>query len=121
MFHKRDQGTSPRTVAPGIEMETLCYGERTLMARFTLKRGSVLPLHTHPHEQTGMLLSGKVRFEIEGTRVEATPGDAWCIPGDTVHGVEVLEDSVIVEVFSPVREEYLPTHLEGSTHNSGED
>lgn len=108
MFHRKHEEEPWRVVAPGIRMQTLCYGDRTLMVQFHLDQGSVLPPHTHPHEQTGMLLSGRVRFEIEGVQFEAGPGDAWCIPGDTVHGVEVLENSTIVEVFSPVRTEYLP-------------
>jgi quercetin dioxygenase-like cupin family protein len=45
---------------------------------------------------------------IGDERFDAKPGDSWCIPGDVVHGAEILEDSVVVEVFSPVREDYLP-------------
>lgn len=96
------------TPIEGIDMKTLVYGEKSLLTRFHLKKGSELPSHSHPHEQTGFLVSGKLVLHIDGRAFEAGPGDAWSIPGDVEHRAEVLEDSVAVEVFSPVREDYLP-------------
>ena len=54
------------------------------------------------------MISGKIRFKIGDELFEAEAGDSWCIPGEVEHAVEVLEDSVVLEVFSPVREDYLP-------------
>jgi len=105
-YKKKDDGY--RTLADGVEMKPLVHGEKTLLCEFRLAKGSVLPLHGHPHEQTGYLVSGKVRFDIEGDVFEAHPGDSWSIEGDRVHAAEVLEDAVVIEVFSPVRTEYLP-------------
>ncbi len=96
-----------REMLPGIRMQTLCHGEKTLMVKFQLAEGSEIPMHSHPHEQTGYLISGHVIFVTEESEVDTTPGDNWCFLGDERHGVRVLEDSVIVELFSPVREEYL--------------
>ena len=45
-------------------MKTLCYGERTLMTEFILERGSTLPVHSHPYEQTGYLVQGRIRLRI---------------------------------------------------------
>jgi quercetin dioxygenase-like cupin family protein len=92
----------------GIEQKTLVYGEKTLMTEFRLKKGSILPRHRHPHEQTGYLVSGRIRLHIGDQSYECTPGDSWCVPGGAEHGADVIEDAVAVEVFSPVREEYLP-------------
>jgi quercetin dioxygenase-like cupin family protein len=92
----------------GIEQKTLVYGERTLMTEFLLKKGSRLPRHSHPHEQTGYLVSGRIRLLIGPEGNDMMPGDSWCIPGGVEHGAEILEDSVAIEVFSPVREDYLP-------------
>lgn len=92
----------------GIEQKTLVYGEKTLMTKFRLKKGSILPRHHHPHEQTGYLVSGRIRLHIGDQSYECTPGDSWCVPGGAEHGADVIEDAVAVEVFSPVREEYLP-------------
>jgi len=92
---------------PGIERKTLVHGDRTLMTEFRMRKGSTLPRHAHPEEQTGYLVSGRVRLAIGSRSVEARPGDSWSIPGGTRHGAAILEDSVAIEVFSPVREDYL--------------
>ena len=92
----------------GIMRKTLVCGKKTLMTEFKLQRGSVLPTHSHPHEQTGYLVSGHMVLSIGGTDYDIRPGDSWAIAGDEVHSAVVKEDSVAVEVFSPVREDYLP-------------
>lgn len=96
------------TALPGIERKTLVYGDKTLMTEFLLKKGSRLPPHAHPQEQTGYLVSGHIRLAIGTEEKEMMPGDSWCIPGGVEHGAEILEDAVAVEVFSPVRQDYLP-------------
>jgi quercetin dioxygenase-like cupin family protein len=93
---------------PGIERKTVVYGERTLMTVFRMHKGSTLPMHSHPYEQTGYLVSGHVRLTIAGESFDAGPGSSWCIPSDAGHGAEIAEDSVAIEVFSPVRADYLP-------------
>jgi quercetin dioxygenase-like cupin family protein len=93
---------------PGIRRKTMVHGPNTLLAEFKLARDAVIPLHHHPQEQTGYLLSGHVAFTIAGVEHDLHPGDSWMIPGGVEHGVRVLADSVIVEVFSPVRADYLP-------------
>jgi quercetin dioxygenase-like cupin family protein len=65
-------------------------------------------VHSHPHEQTGDLVSGRLELTIGSETCEMKPGDSWCIPDGTKHGTKPLEDAMAVEVFSPVREDYLP-------------
>ena len=99
-----------KTPLPGIRMKTLCYGRRTLMTEFILERGSTLPSHAHSYEQTGYLVKGHIRLTIGSDQHDVLPGDSWCIPESIEHGAQILEDSVAIEVFSPVREDYLPNH-----------
>ena len=107
MFEKRsDTGYLP--AVEGIERKTLAYGARTLLTEFRMRRGSVLPRHSHPHEQTGYLVTGRIRLAIGPREYEALAGDSWCIPGGVEHGAAILEDSVAIEVFAPVREDFLP-------------
>lgn len=94
--------------APGIRRKTLSHGSATLMTEFRLRAGFPLPVHQHPEEQTGYLVSGHLRLTIDGETHDVWPGDSWSIPGGVSHGAEVLEDAVAVEVFSPVRTDYLP-------------
>ncbi len=91
----------------GIAIKTLVYGKETLMSKFSLKKGSLLPSHTHPHEQTGYLVSGRMVLYIGDEHREVKTGDSWCIPSGVKHRAEVLEDSYALEIFSPMREDYL--------------
>ncbi len=107
MFEKKSEVGYKRAMA-GIEQKTLVYGEKTLMVEFRLYQGVILPLHAHPHEQTGYLVSGRIRLTIGDVPHEVLPGDSWCIGGGVKHGAEILEDSVAIEVFAPVRKDYMP-------------
>ncbi len=107
MFYScSDSGYIP--VLDGIQRKTLVYGEKTLMSAFHLAQDSHLPSHAHPYEQTGYLVSGHMRLRISDAWFDVRPGDSWSIPADVEHQAEVLLDSVAIEVFSPVREDYLP-------------
>jgi quercetin dioxygenase-like cupin family protein len=97
-----------RTALVGIEQKTLVYGDTTLMVEFRLQKDAALPMHAHPHEQAGYLVKGRIRLTIGPEVYEISVGDSWCIPGGMLHGAEIIEDSVAIEVFSPVREDYLP-------------
>ena len=97
-------------VLSGIQLKTLAYGKKTLFAEFRLEKGRVLPKHSHPHEQTGYLVSGSIRLTIGTETFDTKSGDCWCIEGGVEHGAEIMENSVAIEVFSPVREDYLPMY-----------
>ena len=97
-----------RPVLDRIERKTLVHGEITLMTEFRLRKGAELPRHSLTHEQTGYLVKGRIWHFIGAERCEARDGDGWCIPGGVEHRADILEDSVAIEVFSPVRDDYLP-------------
>lgn len=107
MFYKADEN-GYKQVLPGIKIKTLVYGEKTLFSEFRMEAQSTLPDHAHPHEQTGYLVEGRIRLTIGEETFDVGPGDSWCIPGNAIHSAEILKNSVAIEVFSPVREEYLP-------------
>ena len=99
-------------IIEGVHLKTLVYGDQTLMTEVILKKGAVIPPHTHSHEQTGYLVSGHMNFLVDGKHHIAIPGDSWNIAGDVEHGATALVESVVIEVFSPVREDYLPYYTE---------
>jgi len=107
MFNKHTN-EGYKDALPKIKQKTLVFGERTLMTEFVLADNSTLPDHSHPYEQTGYLVKGHILLTIGDTKYDAYPGDSWCIPMDVNHGAEILEDSVAIEIFSPVRVDYLP-------------
>jgi quercetin dioxygenase-like cupin family protein len=107
MFYKNNNNGYKQALK-GIRMKTLVYGDKTLFTEFRLEKDNLLPEHSHPQEQTGYLVSGRIRLSIGEETYDVKPGDSWCIPGNVEHQAEILEDSVAIEVFSPVRKDYLP-------------
>ncbi|MCK5197341.1 MAG: cupin domain-containing protein [Spirochaetales bacterium] len=110
MFYKKDiEGY--KEVIPGVKLKTLSYGDKTLLSEFLIEQGNSLPKHHHPCEQTGYLISGSMLLTIGNETFEVTPGDSWAIKSNVLHSTAAVKDSVVIEVFSPVREEYLPENL----------
>jgi unsaturated pyranuronate lyase len=93
-------------VTPTISRRYLT-GERVTVARFELKRGGVVPRHAHDSEQVSCVLSGVLKFMFDGGEMMLGPGDAVQIPGGVPHEVIVVEDTVVLDVFSPVRQDWL--------------
>jgi quercetin dioxygenase-like cupin family protein len=91
----------------GITLKNLVHGERTHLTQVKLEKGAVIPEHQHPQEQTGYLISGSLRFFSGQEETVVRPGDCWTFAGGTPHGAEAMEDTVVLEVFSPLREDYL--------------
>lgn len=107
MFRKHN-ASGHRKALDKITRKTLVHGAKTLMTEFRLEQGALLPKHKHPHEQTGYLVSGHMDLSIGSETHTVTAGDSWCIPGNAEHSAVAHEDSVAIEVFCPVREDYLP-------------
>jgi len=82
-------------------------GEHMTLAKFFLKKGCIVQAHSHPNEQMSTVVSGKMRFVIDGREILATDGQTVCIPPFSKHGVEALEDTNMLEVFAPVRQDWL--------------
>lgn len=94
-------------ILPGIKIKTLVHGEKTLMTKFVMQEGSILPAHSHPFEQTGYLLKGKIKLTVGEKSFEVNPGGSWCIESDMEHSAEILEDSAAIEIFTPQRKDYI--------------
>lgn len=96
----------PVAMLPGITRRTLASLDHLMICEFTVLAGSTVPLHQHPHEQVGYVVSGRLEFTVAGTTYPVGPGDGYAVPSNLVHGALALEDSVIVEAFSPPRADY---------------
>jgi quercetin dioxygenase-like cupin family protein len=94
-------------IRDGIKIKTISYGKKMLMSEFLLKKDSILPNHSHPYEQTGYLIKGNIKLFINGISKNLKPGDSWNIPENIDHKAEILEDSVVIDIFSPARDDYL--------------
>ncbi|MDP6359786.1 MAG: cupin domain-containing protein [Planctomycetota bacterium] len=96
----------PFEILPGARTRTP-YGENIMLSYLELEEGSEIPHHQHPHEQAGMLLKGKMELTIDGESRQCSPGDMFIIPPDTPHSARPVDGpAVVLDVFSPVREDY---------------
>ncbi len=91
----------------GIERQ-MVVGERLMICRFRFTPGLVTPEHRHPHEQMSIVVSGRVRFIIEGEARICAPGDVLHIPPNCLHGATMLDEEVVlIDIFTPLREDFL--------------
>jgi len=82
-------------------------GDRVTMAMFTLKKGCTIQTHSHENEQMSTVLSGAMKFVVEGQEVFVRSGETLRIPPMTPHSAEALEDTENLDVFAPVRSDWL--------------
>ena len=82
-------------------------GEKITLAQIFLAKDAVVPLHHHEHEQFSSVLQGALRIELEGKEIVLHAGEVLQIPSNVPHRVVALEDSLALDVFSPVRSDWL--------------
>ena len=89
-------------------------GEREMLAQVYLKRGCLVPMHAHESEQMTYILQGALRFLVDGEEVVVREGEVLHIPSGIPHQAEALEDTLELDVFSPVRAEWVDAADEGN-------
>ena len=94
-------------MARGLTRRTLVSNETLMICRFDLECGVVIPEYSHPHDQASYVVSGKVCITVDGNTLELGAGDSYCAPSGALHSARALEASVVVDTFSPPREDYL--------------
>lgn len=100
-------GRMPREAVTDQMSRRMVVGRNQMLTVWNMKKGAHSSAHRHPEEQIFWILSGQIEFEIDGQRRTCGPNDIGVIPGDTLHEAWVLEDVEMVNVFSPVRTDYL--------------
>jgi len=97
---------TPQQIFPGVQIRAP-YGENLMLSVVDFEAESEVPLHSHPHEQAGVMLEGRMELTIgEETRV-LNPGEFYIIPPNTPHGASAVGGPArALDVFSPIREDY---------------
>jgi quercetin dioxygenase-like cupin family protein len=104
-FIKAGEG-SHHHLFPGVDIRTTA-GDQLMLSVVSFETDSIVPEHSHPHEQMGMMISGKLEFTVGGVTRIIEPGDIWRIPGNVRHMVRALEGpAVALDVFHPIRDDY---------------
>lgn len=106
-----DPGDAPRLIQmPGLETTILTglHGEKMMMALNATLPGHTVPIHSHPHEQIGMVYTGQAVLRIGNEERTVQKGDFFCIPANVPHGDTCVGDEpfVMLDIFCPVREDF---------------
>ena len=95
-----------KDLVPGTTA-SLAWGENIMLSLVEIGPGSVVPMHSHPHEQAGIVVEGELDFIIGGEKRRVKPGDMYIIPGGVQHSAIGLDKkAVALDIFSPPREDY---------------
>lgn len=94
-------------ICPGIKRQTVANGNTMYQMVAELDAGSKMPEHQHPQEQLVHILSGRMKLIVHGTPHELTTGDSYYLAANVPHGVETMEETRVLDTFSPPRDEYL--------------
>jgi quercetin dioxygenase-like cupin family protein len=87
--------------------QKIVAGEREMLAQIYLKRGALVPIHSHESEQMTYVLQGSLKFLVGGEEIIVREGEVLHIPSGTPHQAEALEDTFELDVFSPIRRDWL--------------
>lgn len=91
---------------PGLRRQVMSYSPGMMLVRHRMSKGWVGARHSHPHEQLVYIVSGCLRFEHPDGIFEARAGDSFLVPGNVEHQASALEDSEVLDIFTPYREDY---------------
>jgi quercetin dioxygenase-like cupin family protein len=104
---KRRIEVKPSQPEPGLTRRILAYDDKLFVAEHGMDKGWAGALHSHPHEQVLYVVLGRVTLHCEGQSFELRPGDTFLVKGGVEHSATALEDSVVVDVFTPCREDFI--------------
>ena len=104
VFNKDIEGESP---SPGVERKVLAYCEALMCVEHHFETGAEGALHSHPHSQITYIVEGRFRFTIGDVIREVSKGDTLCKQNGIKHGCVCLEKGILVDIFSPMREDFL--------------
>lgn len=95
-------------MCPGYFRRTLVWGRDLMLVSFDIKKDHPMPEHHHVHEQAGVVISGAIEMTIGSEKRLCTAGTSYFIPSGVPHSAFAVEDTVVLDTFSPPREEYKP-------------
>jgi len=104
---RHHQDVTPIPLGGGTERRILAYDDSLMAVEVAFEKGAEGAPHSHPHTQLSYVLSGSFRYSVEGEDAILNPGDSIVVPGGLVHGTVCLEKGVLLDVFTPKRDDFL--------------
>jgi quercetin dioxygenase-like cupin family protein len=103
--HEAAQESKPEQ---GLTRKVLAYNDKLFLAEHQMTKGWVGSVHSHPHEQIVYVVRGYLKVTSQGKTFEVRAGDSFVVRGGVEHGASAVEDSLVIDVFTPCREDYIP-------------
>lgn len=103
----RDADLGWEPAGEGVTRKILTYRDEVMMVRVRFEAGAVGPAHSHPHIQCSLVESGVFEITISGRTERLRAGDSFTVPPGAVHGAKALEAGVLVDVFTPMRADFI--------------
>lgn len=91
----------------GIKRKVMAYDDQMMVVKVAFEVGGIGAMHSHPHTQASYVASGKFDITIDGNTKTLKGGDVYFVPSDLVHGAVCLEAGELIDVFHPLREDFL--------------
>ena len=104
--HIRWQDVELEKLNPLLDRQ-IVVGKEVMVARVLLRKGCIVPLHSHLNEQITYILEGALKFWIDDKEIIVHAGEVLCIPSNTPHQAEAIEDTVDLDIFNPPREDWI--------------
>ncbi len=104
----RQDDIAPGTPEAGLQRQVLAWNTKLMLVRHQMEKGWRGALHSHPHDQLVYVIRGRLKFTGNGKSFEIAAGDSFVVPGGIEHQAEALEQSEVLDVFTPYREDYSP-------------
>ncbi len=107
-MYTENKSIAPQDLGGGVVRKILSYSENLMTVELRFEKGAIGAKHSHPHEQIGYIVSGRLLYQEEGCEDKILQtGDTYYVKPNAVHGVEVLEDTKLLDIFTPMRKDFV--------------
>lgn len=107
-MYVENKNTALTDLGGGVVRKVLAHSENLMSVELKFEKGAVGAKHSHPHEQIGYVISGSLIYREEGQEdKELSAGDTYYVAPDVIHGVVALEETMLLDIFTPMRKDFV--------------
>ena len=107
-MYTENKNVAAKDLGGGVKRKVLSYSQNLMACELTFEKGAVGAPHSHPHEQIGYIISGKLVYQEAGQADKILEtGDTYYVAPNVIHGVQILEDTKLLDIFTPMREDFV--------------
>ena len=111
LTHIKNSKIEVEEIKPGLRRQIMAFDSDLMMVKVFFDSGVVAERHKHPHQQIAFIAEGKFEVEIDGNIELMEAGDCFMIPSNKMHGAKCIEKGILIDTFSPMREDFLDTQV----------